>query len=377
MSWRRVAYTAGAGVGARRRCVATIGGVTDRVLTTRALNRALLARQLLLERSALPVPAALEQIGGIQDQYAPSGYIGLWSRLRTFALDDLTRALEERDVVQATLMRSTIHLVSASDYPLLSAGIRRLRREWWARARAKDLAGVDMDHVAGVGRAFLTGSPRRQAEIVGHLAASGLPKVAWDGLGGWLDLVRVPPSGTWARRRADLYGLADEWIDMPDVPEDVGLEHVVRRYLGGFGPAAIADIASWAGLPPTAVKPIVERLGLRRFRDEAGRQLFDVDDAPLPEADTPAPVRFLPTWDANLLVHARRTLVMPERFRPIVFSTKAPQSFPTFLVDGAVAGTWRFDAGRIELTTFEEIPASAMKALEREAERLAAIHESG
>ena len=351
--------------------------VTEQVLTTRALNRALLARQLLLERSTLPVAAALEQIGGIQDQYAPSGYIGLWSRLRTFALDDLTRSLEARTVIQATLMRSTIHLVSAPDYVLLAAGIRRWRREWWARTRARDLTGVDMDRAAKVGRTFLAGGPRRQAEIVAHLAGRGFPKVAWDGLGLWIDLVRVPPSGTWSRRRADLYGLADDWIDAPDPGEEAGLEHVVRRYLGGFGPAAAVDIASLAGLPPAVVKPIVERLDLRRFRDESGRELFDVDGAPLPDADTPAPVRFLPTWDANLLVHARRTLVMPERYRPIIFSTKAPQSFPTFLVDGAVAGTWRFESGRVELSPLEELPPDAIEELGREAEGLAAFHESG
>jgi hypothetical protein len=351
--------------------------MTERRLSTRELNRALLARQLLLERSEKSVVDALEEIGGIQDLYAPSGYIGLWSRLRTFALDDLTSALENRTVIQATLMRTTIHLVSARDYPLLAAGTRRIRREWWVRVRARDLVGVEMEEAAAAARELLATGPRRQSELIEHLASRGHPRVAWDGLGGWLDLVRVPPSGTWARRRADIYGLADDWIDMADVTEEAGLEHLVRRYLGGFGPAALSDIASWAGVPPAALKPVVADLDLRRFRDEAGRELVDLPDAPLPDAATPAPVRFIGTWDANLLVHARRTLVMPERFRPLIFSTKTPQSFPTFLVDGAVAGTWRYEAGRIELSPFEPIEPAVMDELEKEAQGLAELHASG
>ncbi len=350
--------------------------MADRVLSTRELNRALLARQLLLERSPLPLDRALEQVGGLQTQYAPAGYIGLWSRLQSFRRDELTAALEERRVVQATLMRSTIHLVSAGDYPLMAAATRRLRRDWWTRVRAKDLAGVDMDAAAAHARPFLADAPRRQAEIIEHLAAGGFPKVAWDGLGAWLDLVRVPPSGTWERRRADLFGLADEWLGAPRAEEAAGLELLVRRYLGGFGPAALADVASWAGVPATTLRLTVARLDLRRFRDEAGRELLDLPEKPLSGPDVEPPVRFLPTWDANLLVHARRTLVMPERFRPLIFSTKTPHSFPTFLVDGAVAGTWRHDEGGVALSPFEPLATNALRDLEEEAARLSAFHES-
>jgi hypothetical protein len=149
--------------------------------------------------------------------------------------------------------------------------------------------------------------------------------------------------------------------------------HLVRRYLNGFGPARPHDIADWAGLPLPTVKQTIEQLELRRFHDEQGRELVDLPRAPLPDPDTPAPVRFLPTWDATLLVHARRTQILPERFRPLVFSTKTPQSVPTFLVDGQVAGTWRHDGGRIVTQPFEPLPAAAEREVGAEAARLAAF----
>ncbi|HKF00390.1 MAG TPA: winged helix DNA-binding domain-containing protein [Actinomycetes bacterium] len=346
----------------------------ERVLSTRELNRALLARQLLLDRSPLPLVAALEQVAGLQTQYAPSGYIALWSRLRGFRRADLTAALEERRAVQGTLMRSTIHVVSAGDHPLFAAGIRESRRAWWRRVQRHRLEGVDMDAVAALLRGHLAGGPRRQAELVSLLEAEGLPRMAWSGAGVWVDLVRVPPSGTWERRRADLYGLADDWLGEPEATEPQGLEHLARRYLGGFGPAPAADLANWAGLTVGALRPALDRLDLRRFRDERGTELLDLPDAPLPDAGTPAPARFLPTWDATLLVHARRTQILPERFRNLVFDVKTPHSVPTFLVDGAVAGTWRHEQGRIRLEPFEPIPGRARRELDAEAERLAGFH---
>jgi hypothetical protein len=348
--------------------------VTERVLETRQLNRALLARQLLLERSGLSLPAALEQVAGLQAQYAPSPYVGLWSRLRGFRRDDLTRALEDRRAVQATLLRSTIHVVSAADYPPFAEAVRRARREWWQRATRRELAGVDLEAAAALVRERLAGGPARQAELAGLLADHGFPKATWNGVGLWVDLVRVPPSGTWERRRADLYGLATDWLGPWRVGEADALEHLVRRYLAGFGPASLADLGSWAGLPLGRVRPVLERVGTRRFRDQGGGELFDLPGAPLPEAGTPAPPRFLSTWDANLLVHARRTQLLPERHRSRIFHVRAPHSFPTFLVDGAVAGTWRHREGRVELEPFEPLAGATRRQLEDEAERLAAFH---
>ncbi len=343
-------------------------------LTAGELNRALLARQLLLERSGLSIPAALERAGGLQTQYAPSGYIGLWSRLRQFRIADLTRAFEDRTAVQATLMRVTIHTVSAADYWGFAAGTRQARRELHLRVRRTELHGIDMERAADQLRAWLSAGPRRQSELVGLLEAAGYPRAVWDAIGQWVDLVRVPPSGTWHRRRADLYGLASEWLPPSTVTEDEGLRLLVRRYLGGFGPATLADLASWAGVAASRLQPIAYDLDLRRFRDEGDRELLDLPDGPLPGADTPAPVRFLGTWDANLLVHARRTLILPEEYRPLIFHTKAPQSYPTILVDGAVAGTWRYENGEVTITWFARPRAGIVDEAEAEAVRLAAFH---
>ena len=348
--------------------------MTERVLSTRQLNRALLARQLLLERSALPLTRALEAVGGLQSQYAPSAYVALWSRLDDFGRGSLTRALESRRVVQATLMRVTIHIVSARDYPLLAEAIRQGRREWWLRVRRREVAGVDMEAAAALVRRHLADGPRRQPELVDLLSSSGFPRVAWSGVGLWLDMVRVPPSGTWERRRADLYGLADDWLGSSAATEPEGLRLLVRRYLAGFGPASVNDLANWAGLPVATVRPALEGLRLRRFRDESGGELFDLPRAPLPDADAPAPVRFLPTWDATLLAHARRTQILPERYRNLVFQTRTPQSVSTFLVDGAVAGTWRYEGGHVRLDPYDPLPRRARRDLEEEAKALAAFH---
>ena len=348
--------------------------MVERVLTTRELNRALLARQLLLGRSDLPLVRAVERIGGIQAQYAPSAYIGLWSRLRHFDRRGLTTALERRRVFQATLMRATIHIVSAADYAPFLEGIRTVRREWWARVGRRQAGSIDMERAGWLVRNALHDGPRRQRELVEVLQAESFPRMAWSGAGMWVDMVRVPPSGTWEQRRADLFGLADGWVPNRSVTEADGRVHLLRRYLGAFGPASLADASNWAGLPVTALRPAVDALRLRRFRDQAGGELLDLPRAPLPDPDTPAPVRFIPTWDAILLAHARRTQVLPEQFRSRVFDTKTPHSVPTFLVDGAVAGTWRYEKGRIRLEPFVRLSREIRRALDEEAERLAAFH---
>jgi hypothetical protein len=342
---------------------------SETVLTSRELNRAVLARQLLLERRRLSLPKALEQIGGIQAQYAPSMYIGLWSRLAEFERDKLTRALERRTVVQATLMRVTIHLVSAGDYWPFAAGVRDARRERWLKARPEQ-SERELKAAAGQARKRLGDGALTRAELM----ADGLDARAFSGIGMWVDLVRVPPAGTWEHRRADIYGTAESWLGAAAVTPAEGLEHLIRRYLQGFGPGAPADIANWAGLPPRPVSEAVERLELRHFRDESGTLLVDLPRLALPDADTPAPPRFIPTWDASLLVHCRRALILPEEHRPKVFSTKTPQSVPTFAVDGAVAGTWRYEKGKVELKPFGKLRRADRAELEEEARGLAELH---
>jgi hypothetical protein len=183
----------------------------------------------------------------------------------------------------------------------------------------------------------------------------------------------VPPSGTWERRRAHLVQTADRWIGPEDVEAGDALDHLVRRYLSGFGPASTADVAQWAGLKVRHIAPALERLALRRFRDEQGKELLDVPRGTSSGSEMPAPVRFLPTWDATLLVHARRTGILPERYRPLVFTTKNPPSVPTFLVDGAVAGTWRYENGGVQLAPFDKIDRASKRELRDESELLAAF----
>jgi hypothetical protein len=355
--------------------------MAEQVLSVRELNRALLARQLLLERSKLPLTGALDRIGGIQAQYAPSAYIGLWSRVKGFELADLTRALERRRVVQGTLLRSTIHVVSAGDYWAFALGSRAARQEAWLRSNKQRLSRKELESTAKAVRKVLAGEVEHRDELL-ELARRRDPERPthlWNGVSAWVELVRAPPSGTWERRRADLYALAEEWLGAPKVTPEEGVELLLRRYLSGFGPARLADASSWSGVALAELQSAAEKLPLRSFRDEEGRDLIDLRRAPLPDGSTPAPVRFLPTWDATLLVHARATQILPEEYRPLVFDTKTPHSTPTFLVDGQVAGKWKVErkgkTAVLSLEPFARLPAAVRRELKAEAERLLRFHE--
>ncbi len=336
-------------------------------LTTGQLNRALLARQMLLDRSAASIPRVLQQMGGLQAQYAPSIYIGLWSRMARLPRAEVTRALERRSIVQGTMMRSTIHVVSASDYWPLMVATGEARRQWFAQVYRGPLSQADFAAASDVVRDLLASGPQPRSRLV-----EAVGKDLWAGIN--LDIVRVPPSGTWERRRADLYGLAEDWITPIAISREAGIEWLIRRYLGGFGPAVATDIGTWAGLPIDRIIPALERMDLRNFRAEDGKELVDVKRMPLPDADVVAPVRFLPVWDAILLVHARRKAVIGDEHRPIIFNTKLPQSMPTFMVDGAVAGTWKYEGGKVHTSEFAPIPRKWKRELEEEAKALAAFH---
>ena len=338
-----------------------------KVLTTRQLNRALLARQMLLERSAAPITRVLDRMGGLQAQYAPAIYIGLWSRMAGLERARVTEALERRTIVQGTMMRSTIHVVSARDYWPLMLATDQARRQWFARVYRGPHTEADFAAASETVRSLLGSGPQPRAVLV-----EAVGNDLWAGV--HVDMVRVPPSGTWERRRADLYGLAEHWITPTAITGEVGLEWLIRRYLGGFGPALATDIGTWAGMPIDRIVPVLERMGLRRFRAEDGKELVDVNRLPLPDADVAAPIRFLPVWDAILLVHARRKAVIGEEHRPIIFNTKLPQSMPTFMVDGSVAGTWKYADGEVKLAPFDVIPRKWKRELEEEAKALAAFH---
>lgn len=342
-------------------------------ITLRERNRALLARQLLLERARISLVRAVERIGGIQAQYAPSAYVGLWSRLDGFERAHLTRALERRRLVQGTLVRGTIHVVSRADYWPFHDGIRHPRDEWFLRVRKIDDPRVPSRAGERV-RAALQGRTLRRDELV---AAVG--KDVWSETGAEPPLVRVPPAGTWERRRADLLALAEEWLPRPPSDPEAGRDLLLRRYLAAFGPARPLDAADWMSVPMTMLRPAIERARLRRFTAADGAELIDLPRAPLPPPDTPAPPRFLGTWDAMLLVPARGTGVLPEEYRPLIFHTKAPQSFFTFTIDGAVAGRWKIERAKekatLRLEPFAPIPPAVRRELVEEGERLVRWHE--
>ncbi len=337
-----------------------------RTLSARALNRALLARQLLLERSNLSIEAAVTQVGGLQTQYAPSGYVGLWTRVAGFRREALTTALEDRRLVQGSLMRATIHVVSRAEYWPYAVGIRRARRAWALRVGDGDEAALlaRAERIRGA----LAGGPRPVREL-GDLGSGFVGN-----LGVWVDLVRVPPSGTWERRRADRLALAEDWVGPCDASEEEGVAHLVQAYLRAFGPARWRDIAAWAGIPVADARRGGRAFVLARYRDEGGRELVDLPGLPLPDPETPAPVRFLPHWEAALLVHARRTGILPEEHRPRVFTSKNPFSVGTYLVDGHVAGAWTVQDGRVVLDPYVALARRDQAAVEEERAALEAFH---
>ncbi|MEO5941230.1 MAG: crosslink repair DNA glycosylase YcaQ family protein, partial [Candidatus Limnocylindrales bacterium] len=279
---------------------------------------------------------------------------------------------EVRSVIQATLMRTTIHMVSGREFWPYAMGIRNARRRWALRL-ADAPAEADLQAAAGRIRAALAGGPRTVKEldglVTGFVGNASL----------WVDLVRVPPSGTWDRRRADRLGLAERWVGPEDATEAEGLSHLVRAYLRAFGPAPWRDIGLWAGITATDARRGGEGLDLVRYRDVEGKELVDLQaaelpDGALPEPDVPAPVRFIAHWDALLLVHARRTGVLPEEHRPKVFWTKNPFSVGTVLVDGRVAAAWSLRAGAIVVEPYEELGRRERDAVEEERAALEAFH---
>jgi hypothetical protein len=266
------------------------------------------------------------------------------------------------------MMRVTIHMVSRRDYWPLTEAVRGARRQWWLRA----VRGVHTaDGIAAIAervRELLQDGPMRRAEIVRRLE---IDPQTWTGVGLWLDLVRVPPQGTWDKPRADNYGLAETWVGPSTATHEEGVELAVRRYLGGFGPASVRDVASWAGLTVAEVTTAGARMRLRRFRDIEGGELLDLPRLPIPDPETPVPVRFLPTFDAVLLVNCRRARILPEEYRTRIFSTRTPHSVGTVLVDGAVAAAWRPVDGRIAVEPFHKLDAATRREVASEAERLA------
>jgi hypothetical protein len=334
------------------------------VLTRRELNRATLARQLLLERRRVGVVGAVERLAGLQAQWAPAPYVGLWARVAGFRRTALERALIARQVVRAVLMRGTIHLVSLADYGRFGVAVGSPP---WLRPDAAELGNRLDEIVREFGRV-----PRTRAEVMDFLAREhGVDppntEAAWYALRTRSRLTHAPDSGLWRQSGRTRYVT----IDHPPADPATARVELVRRYLGAFGPATRADIAVWSGLRVRDFEPALEGLEpLRRFRDEDGRELYDLPRAPLPGAETRAPVRLLPRFDNLLLSHKDRTRVLPEDYRAEVIDGGWVRS--TFLVDGAVAGAWEVESNRVRLEPFAPLPRSVRRELEDEAARLEA-----
>jgi hypothetical protein len=346
-----------------------------RTLTLRELNRATLARQLLLRRHRVSVTKAIERTAGLQGQWPPSPYLGLWSRVDGFRPDDLVRAIRRRQVVKATLMRTTLHLVTARDY-LAYAGIYRASRIR-ALQRQLEALGEDADFADDGERlaAFAAEKPRSRPELLALLGRPKLriedrmPWLVWYGLSAHAGLVSGPESSVWRSHTAGgTFVPARTWLGADGASGDAAYAHLVRRYLAAFGPASRADVAQWTGMARRGVDLGFAGLRLRRFRDELGRDLVDLPRAPLPAPETPAPARLLPRFDNLVLSHDDRRRVLADEHRAAVI--EGGEVRPTFLVDGFVAGTWSLLDGRVQLEPFAPLPRSAKREVEDEATRL-------
>jgi uncharacterized protein YcaQ len=334
-----------------------------RSFTARELNRATLARQLLLERRRLTAPRAVERLCAMQAQSAPEAYIGLWSRLTGFTRAKLTRALEQRQVVRATLFRITIHFVSATDHGAFAV---LNHRRWHDDLQRR---GIRVEELAARIERLADAGPFTYADASAIAPELGERPFLVRCL---TPLVHVPPSGTWGHIRVRVT-TADRWLGRPAPSQPEAAALLVRRYLGAFGPATRRDLLAFSGLRAADVRPGLELLDgeLLHFVDDEGRELLDLPRAQRPAADTPAPVRFLPKWDALLLSHADRTRVLPSEYRRAVITGGWVHS--TFLVDGLVAGLWRFEDGKVKTEPFAPLPRTARRELEDEARRLAAF----
>ncbi len=349
-----------------------------RTLTIRELNRATLARQLLLERAPLTIPQAVEHIAGMQSQALSAPYIGLWTRLQPFDRAEMTRLIRERVLVKATLMRGTLHLVTAADYRRFRSTIQpALDVSLASITKNRDKGGFDPAMVLEEGRAFLAETPRSFADITAHFSAryptADIGSIRYM-LRTQIPLVVVSDGAAWAYPGNPKFTLAETWLDQPIPPTDA-LRELVLRYLAAFGPATVSDIQTWSGLGK--LKDTVEALrsDLVVFKEEGGRgEFFDLHDAPRPEADTPAPVRFLPEFDNLLLSHAKRTRIISEEYRNRIFGTGNLRVAATILVDGFVAGLWTVESAKkaaaLVIAPFAPLPKAAQDALTEEGERL-------
>ena len=340
-------------------------------ITARGRNRALLARQLLLERADVGVIAALEHLVAMQAQSPQAPYVGLWSRLADFDPDELSRLLVARNVVRATSLRTTVHLSTTSDYLALRPAVQTvLDRSFASSPFAKDLDGLDVDEVRAAGRDVLSRTPLTRAALGPVLAEQfpGPDPVALGYAATWSEpVVQLPPRGVWQASGQAVFAPATTWLGR-ELAAPAAPEELLLRYLGTFGPATVADAQVWSGL--TGLRAAADRLRPRLvvLCDDDGRELLDLPDAPRPDDDVPAPVRFVPEYDNLLLSHADRSHVIADDHRPRVFVRGA------LLVEGYVAGAWKLVRRRgtttLALETFRSLRPDETAEVDREAEAL-------
>jgi hypothetical protein len=341
--------------------------VPERVLTLRELNRTLLLRQLLLRRERLSPVRAIERLAGLQAQEPRAPYIALWARLADFERASLERALRRDAVIKATLMRATLHLVGARDYPFFRAAIA-------GAARTIRTRGTDPPPAAAVRKAIvlagkqpqtrrelyaLLGFPERVDPLVDPRPLRQLHWLLSDA-----HLEQTAETAMWESARVAKFRALD--VTLPAAEE--ARAHVIRRYLAAFGPASRADLAYWSGVPVRELDAALETVRLRTFRDEDGRTLLDLPRAPLADADEPAPARLLAPFDEIVLAHKDRTRIIGDEHRAQVIWGSSVAS--TFTVDGFVRGTWRRDGERVVLDPFGPVPRAARRELDDEARRL-------
>jgi Winged helix DNA-binding domain len=357
--------------------------VAETVLTARELGRATLARQLLLERESLDVVDAVGRVGGMQAQEPGPPFMGLWSRLEGFEADELRAAVEKREVVRATLMRGTVHLVPAEDYVRLASAVASVLEGDMAKYLASRLEGVDVAALVEDGRAIFGREEAMSAAALRDALAGRHPEADVRAIAAVvrtsLPLVRVPDGGRWGFTPKAPFTDAERWIGRP-LRKRPDRAELVRRYLAAFGPATVRDAETWLG--GGGVGPVFEKLRptLTAFRDELGRELFDLPDAPRPPEGAPSPVRLLPEFDSVVLAHADRTRVISDEHRKSL-TTRNLRVRATVLIDGRVAGFWKLEKMRgaavIEIEPLVRLRAADRKAVVAEAEAMARFVEPG
>jgi hypothetical protein len=345
---------------------------TAPLLGTRALNRATLDRQLLLRRSPLSATAAVEHLLGLQAQNVKPPYYALAARLEGFRPEELSAAMQARDVVRIVTMRSTIHTHTADDALTLRPLVQAARDRELGIFR-KGLTGVDLDRLAAISRELVEAEPRTMKQLGEALLAEwpdADPSALSVAARCKLPLVQVTPRGLWGRSGQVALTTAEHWLGRPS-EHTPSPDATVLRYLAAFGPASVKDMQIWAGL--TRLRVAFERLRpqLVTFRDENGVELFDLPDAPRPDADTPAPPRFLPEFDNLLLSHADRSRVVPAELKGR--SWQGNQPYRTLLVDGFLAGVWRQQGEVLTIELFGKLTKGRRDEVVREAERMLTV----